>query len=87
MAVHIVDPVEVQLPDQGVYQILDPATGQTLEVNCNLASFRHSINKKLQARISDIHSIFSTTKCHYAQISTQENLLQNTVSNMQYAQW
>ena len=75
IAVLITDPREMELPDVGLMNLLDPETGA--EIQCDTASseFRRAYRQQSEARITDLEQSFRKAKIDFVQISTDSSIV------------
>jgi len=75
IAVLITDPREMELPDVGLMNLLDPETGA--EIQCDTASseFRRVYRQQSEARITNLEQSFRKAKIDFVQISTDSSIV------------
>ncbi|MHB0960580.1 MAG: DUF58 domain-containing protein [Pirellulaceae bacterium] len=68
IAVLITDPHELQIPNVGLVNLLDPETGQTFQCDTSSAAFRESFAAHAQRRITDLQYAFRSAKIDFIHV-------------------
>ncbi|MGH8795011.1 MAG: DUF58 domain-containing protein [Stackebrandtia sp.] len=79
LAVEIVDPRELELPDVGVLELIDPETGETHEVQTHDAEFRRRYAHAAQAQRATIASSLRRAGAARLRLSTDSDWLRDIV--------
>jgi len=74
-AIHIVDPVEKTLPEQGQFQILNPDDDSVISLNCSNTRSKQQLQDRLQSRLNDIEQQLTQSQALYQQVDSSAELL------------
>ena len=70
IAVSVVDPREMALPDAGFVELEDPETGETLLVDTSDAKFREAFKKEAQNELKRLRQLFQRISVDFVRIVT-----------------
>ena len=73
VAVHVVDPRELELPDVGMLRVVDPETGRLLEVQTRSATLRQRYAEAAAARHQQIRVRIEAADAAYLPLRTDED--------------
>jgi uncharacterized protein (DUF58 family) len=79
LAVEVVDPRELELPDVGLLTVVDPETGQTLEVPTGDAEFRARFAAGAAAQRAEIAATLRRAGAGHLQLRTDRDWLMDVV--------
>ena len=79
LAVEVVDPRELELPDVGLLTVVDPESGQTLEGPTGNAEFRAKFAAGAAAQRADIAAALRRTGAGHLQLRTDRDWLMDVV--------
>jgi uncharacterized protein (DUF58 family) len=79
LAIEVVDPRELELPDVGLLTVVDPETGQTLEVPTGDAEFRARFAEGAAAQRAQIAAALRRTGAGHLQLRTDRDWLMDVV--------
>jgi uncharacterized protein (DUF58 family) len=79
LAVEVLDPRELELPDVGVLDLLDPETGSVREVNTSKASTRARFAEAAEAQRSQIRKQIRDAGADHLQLRTDSDWLRDLV--------
>ncbi|MCW2703590.1 MAG: uncharacterized protein JWQ37_1585 [Blastococcus sp.] len=79
LAVEVLDPRELELPDVGLLTVVDPETGQTLEVPTGDAEFRARFAAGAAAQRSEIAATLRRAGAAHLQLRTDRDWLMDVV--------
>ena len=72
--IHIVDPIERQLPHKGHFHVQNPKDGSLISLDCNQAGNKAKLEQQLQARLSSIEQQLTRHQTFYQQIASEADL-------------
>lgn len=72
MAIHILDDIEVHMPDKGRYQIEDSNGQNSVVLDCNDATYKEKIEQQLQLRQQQIEQWLVSTGISYQRLLTSD---------------
>ena len=75
LAIEVVDPRELELPDVGLLTVVDPESGQTLEVPTGDAEFRSRFAEGAAAQRAEIASALRRAGAGHLQLRTDRDWL------------
>jgi uncharacterized protein (DUF58 family) len=75
IAVLITDPHELQIPNVGLVNLLDPETGQTLQCDTGSAAFRSSFADHAQRRVTDLENAFRSAKIDFIHVDSSGSVV------------
>jgi uncharacterized protein (DUF58 family) len=84
LAVEVVDPRELELPDVGILELLDPETGRVREVNTSKSSTRERFAESAQAQRSSIARHLRDAGADHLVLRTDSDWLRDLVSFVAY---
>ncbi len=70
IAVLITDPRELELPNVGLVDLLDPETGATVECDTGSRQFRNSYRQQAEQRIAELEYSFRSAKIDFIHIDS-----------------
>ncbi len=76
-ALHIVDPIEKTLPNQGQFQILNPDDDSIIDLNCTAPGTKKYYQDQLQTRLEQIEQQLKQSQVLYQQVDSSSELLTN----------
>jgi len=79
LAIEVVDPRELELPDVGLLTVVDPETGQTLEVPTGDAEFRARFAQGAAAQRAQIATLLRRAGAGHLQLRTDRDWLMDVV--------
>ena len=79
LAVRLVDPREVELPDVGTVVIADAETGEQLEVDTHDRAFRERFAAAARAREAEVNAAIGRAGVDVATLSTEDDLVRAIV--------
>jgi uncharacterized protein (DUF58 family) len=79
LAIEVVDPRELELPDVGLLTVVDPETGQTLEVPTGNAEFRAKFAAGAAAQRAEIARTLRRAGAGHLQLRTDRDWLMDVV--------
>jgi uncharacterized protein (DUF58 family) len=79
LAIEVVDPRELELPDVGLLTVVDPESGQTLEVPTGNAEFRARFAEGAAAQRAQIATALRRTGAGHLQLRTDRDWLMDVV--------
>jgi uncharacterized protein (DUF58 family) len=79
LAIEVVDPRELELPDVGLLTVVDPETGQTLEVPTGNAEFRSKFAAGAAAQRAQIAAALRRAGAGHLQLRTDRDWLMDVV--------
>ena len=68
IAVLITDPHELEIPNVGLVNLLDPETGQTFQCDTSSAAFRESFADHAQRRVTELEYAFRGAKIDFIHV-------------------
>ena len=74
-ALHIVDPIEKTLPDQGRFQILNPEDNSVFDLNCAQPGIQKQYQAQLHTRLESIEQQLKQSQVLYQQVDSSAELL------------
>ena len=75
IAVLITDPHELQIPNVGLVDLLDPETGQTMQCDTGSAAFRNSFADHAQRRVTDLEYAFRSAKIDFIHVDSSGSVV------------
>ncbi len=75
VAVRLLDPLELELPDMGLLLLRDPETGEQLQVDTHARGFRHRFARLAAQREADLRQSLARAGVDTLELSTDEDLL------------
>jgi uncharacterized protein (DUF58 family) len=79
LAIEVVDPRELELPDVGLLTVVDPESGQTLEVPTGNAEFRRRFAEGAAAQRAEISRALRRAGAGHLQLRTDRDWLMDVV--------
>jgi uncharacterized protein (DUF58 family) len=79
LAIEVLDPRELELPDVGLLTVVDPETGQTLEVPTGNAEFRSKFAAGAAAQRAQIAAALRRAGAGHLQLRTDRDWLMDVV--------
>jgi uncharacterized protein (DUF58 family) len=79
LAIEVVDPRELELPDVGLLTVVDPESGQTLEVPTGNAEFRRRYTEGAAAQRAEIARALRRAGAGHLRLSTDRDWLMDVV--------
>ncbi len=79
LAIQVLDPRELELPNVGLLPVVDPATGQVREVPTNKKSVRDAYAKAAQERQTGLASSFQEARIDHLVLRTDQDWLSDVV--------
>jgi len=73
--IHIVDPIEKELPKQGQFQILNPSNESLIQLNCENPNTKASFQQRLKEKLDNIEQQLIQGQAHYQQIDSSGDFL------------
>ncbi|MBS0508046.1 MAG: DUF58 domain-containing protein [Proteobacteria bacterium] len=83
VAVRLLDPLELELPDMGLLLLRDPETGEQLQVDTHERGFRHRFARLAAQREAELRAGLARAGVDTLELSTDEDLLGALVRFMQ----
>ncbi|WP_416401797.1 DUF58 domain-containing protein [Alicycliphilus denitrificans] len=83
VAVRLLDPLELTLPDMGLLLLRDPETGEQLQVDTHERGFRHRFARLAAQREADLRASLARAGVDTLELSTDEDLLAALLRFMQ----
>lgn len=83
VAVRLLDPLELELPDMGLLLLRDPETGEQLQVDTHERGFRHRFARLAAQREAELRASLSRAGVDTLELSTDEDLLSALLRFMQ----
>jgi len=71
-AVHIVDPIEARLPQQGQYNIVQQANQSIVKIDCDNPNTQQQLSSNLQGRMHDIQTQLKQCRVQFKQVFSDE---------------
>ncbi len=75
IAVLVTDPRELEIPNVGIVNLLDPETGQTVECDTSSKRFRESFQTNSAVRIEELQQSFRSAKIDFIHIDASSNVV------------
>ncbi|MBS0392158.1 MAG: DUF58 domain-containing protein [Comamonadaceae bacterium] len=75
VAVRLLDPLELTLPDMGLLLLRDPETGEQLQVDTHARGFRHRFARLAAQREAELRESLSRAGVDTLELSTDDDLL------------
>ncbi|WP_367065819.1 DUF58 domain-containing protein [Oryzisolibacter sp. LB2S] len=75
VAVRLLDPLELTLPDMGLLLLRDPETGEQLQVDTHERGFRHRFARLAAQREAELRSALTRAGVDTLELSTDDDLL------------
>lgn len=75
VAVRLLDPLELELPDMGLLLLRDPETGEQLQVDTHARGFRHRFARLAAQREAELRQSLARAGVDTLELSTDEDLL------------
>lgn len=75
VAVRLLDPLELTLPDMGLLLLRDPETGEQLQVDTHARGFRHRFARLAAQREADLRASLARAGVDTLELSTDDDLL------------
>ncbi len=75
VAVRLLDPLELELPDMGLLLLRDPETGEQLQVDTHARGFRHRFARLAAQREAELRASLARAGVDTLELSTDEDLL------------
>jgi uncharacterized protein (DUF58 family) len=79
VAVRLLDPLELELPDLGLVTLRDPETGEQLLVDTHDAGFRHRFARIAAQREADLRQSLAGAGVDTLELSTDDDLVEAVV--------
>ncbi|WP_311223804.1 MULTISPECIES: DUF58 domain-containing protein [unclassified Acidovorax] len=83
LAVRLLDPLELELPDVGLLLLRDPETGEQLQVDTRDRAFRHRFARLAAQREADLRASLAKAGADTLELSTDDDLLDALVRFME----
>ncbi len=83
VAVRLLDPLELELPDIGLLLLRDPETGEQLQVDTHERGFRHRFARLAAQREAELRASLARAGVDTLELSTDEDLLSALLRFMQ----
>ncbi|WP_404302031.1 DUF58 domain-containing protein [Alicycliphilus denitrificans] len=83
VAVRLLDPLELELPDLGLLLLRDPETGEQLQVDTHVRGFRHRFARLAAQREAELRAGLARAGVDTLELSTDEDLLAALLRFMQ----
>lgn len=83
VAVRLLDPLELELPDVGLLLLRDPETGEQLQVDTRDKGFRHRFARLAAQREADLRASLAKAGADTLELSTDDDLLDALVRFME----
>ncbi len=80
VAISVVDPRELELPNVGLLTVRDPATGALREIPTNKQSVRDAYAEKAQARRDELATMFRQSRIDHLELRTDTDWLNDIVA-------
>jgi uncharacterized protein (DUF58 family) len=80
VAIHVVDPRELELPDVGLLRVVDPETGRLLEVETRSTELRARYAAAAEARTDDIRRGIQAAHARYLRLGTAGDWVPDAVA-------
>ncbi len=79
LAIEVLDPRELELPDVGLLTVVDPATGQVREIPTNKKSVRRAYAEAAKERRDDLVNQFQDARIDHLVLRTDRDWLEDVV--------
>lgn len=79
LAVEIIDPIELALPNVGLLPITDPATGETQEIPTHKKKVREAYAAAAEERRAELESVFRSSRIDHLVLRTDHEWLDDLV--------
>ena len=79
MAIRLVDPRELELPDAGVIVVEDAETGELLSVDTSDPEFRRRFHELAEARQAELRAAATRAGVDLHEVSTEDDLVRALV--------